>query len=73
MTHNQMRSAPDPLVEVGEVLGVGVGVAEAVLGAAVGLAVVAAAVGLGAVGADEGCAVGVPSAPALGEEAMTAP
>ncbi len=72
MTHNQMRSAPDPLAEVGELLGVGVGAVEAVLGGAVGLAVVGPAVGLASVGDDEGSAVGVPSAPALGEEAMTA-
>jgi hypothetical protein len=42
-----------------------------VLGAAVGLAVVGAAVGLATVG--EGGAVGVAGAPALGEDAVTAP
>src|SRR5580698_11094880 len=40
--HNQMRLTPDPPVEL---LGVGLGAVEAVLGAAVGLAVVGAAVG----------------------------
>jgi hypothetical protein len=63
----------NPLVEVDELLGVGLGVAEAVLGAAVGLAVLGAGVGLAAVGVGEGWAVGVAGAPALGEEAATAP
>jgi hypothetical protein len=72
-THNQVRLEPNPLVEVDELLGVGLGAVEAVLGAAVGLAAVGAAVGLAAVGVDEGWAVGVAGAPALGEEAVTAP
>jgi hypothetical protein len=63
---------PNPL-EVDELLGVGLGVVEAVLGAAVGLAVLGAAVGLATVGVAEGWAVGVAGAPALGEEAVTAP
>ncbi|MGO9729742.1 MAG: hypothetical protein ACLPN6_31090 [Streptosporangiaceae bacterium] len=56
-----------------ELLGVGLGAVEAVFGAAVGLAVLGAAVGLAGVGVGEGWAVGVPGAPALGEEAVTAP
>ena len=70
-THNQARL--NPLVEVDELLGVGLGAVEAVVGAAVGLAVLGAGVGLAAVGVDEGWAVGVAGAPALGEEAVTAP
>jgi hypothetical protein len=68
-----MRLEPNPLVEVDELLGVGLGAVEDVLGAAVGLAVLGATVGLAAVGVDEGWAVGVAGAPALGEEAVTAP
>jgi hypothetical protein len=63
--------ALDPLVEVGELLGVGLGEAE--VGAAVGLAVLGAGVGLASVGVAGGWAVDVAAAPALGEEAVTAP
>jgi hypothetical protein len=72
MAHNQMRLKPDPL-EVDVLLGDGLGADEAVLGAAVGLAVLGATVGLAGVGVAEGWAVGVAGAPALGEEAVTAP
>jgi hypothetical protein len=68
-----MRLAPNPLVEVDELLGVGLGAVEAALGAAVGPPVLGAAVGLAAVGVAEGWAVGVAGAPVLGEEAVTAP
>jgi hypothetical protein len=68
-----VRLEPNPLVGVDELLGVGLGAVEAVLGAAVGLAVLGPAVGLAAVGVAEGWAVGVAGAPALGEEAVTAP
>jgi hypothetical protein len=71
MTHSQMRLKPNPLVEVGELLGLGA--VEAVVGAAVVLAVLGAAVGLAAVGVAEGWAVGAAVVPALGEEAVTAP
>jgi hypothetical protein len=70
-THNQARL--NPLVEVDELLGVGLGVAEAVVGAVVGLAVLGAGVGLAAVGVDEGWGMGEAGALALGEEAVTAP
>jgi hypothetical protein len=70
-THNQVRLTPDPLVEVDVLLGVGLGAV--VLGAAVGLAVLGAGVGLASVGVAGGWAVGVAGAPALGEEAVTAP
>jgi hypothetical protein len=68
-----VRSEPNPLAEAGELLGVGLGAVVAVLGAAVGLGVLGAAVGLAAVGVAGGWAVGVAGAPALGEEAVTAP
>ena len=72
-THNQTRLPPSPLPELDELLGVGLGVVAAVLGAVVGLAVLGAAVGLATVGVTEGSAVGDAGAPALGEEAVTAP
>ena len=66
-THSQVRLKLNPLVEVDELLGVGLGEVEAVLGAAVGLAVLGAGVGLAAVGVGGGWAVGGADASALGE------
>jgi hypothetical protein len=63
----------NPLAGVDELVGVGLGAVEAVSGAAVGVAVLGPVVGLAAVGIAEGWAVGVAGAPALGEEAVTAP
>jgi hypothetical protein len=66
-----MRLKLNPVVEVDELLGDGLGAVEAVSGTAVGLAVVGGVVGLAVVGV--GRAVAVAGAPALGEEAVTAP
>jgi hypothetical protein len=71
MTHSQMRSAPDPLEDAGELAGGVGGVGAAVVGAAGGLAMLG--VGEGGAGVGDSGALAVGGALASGEVVATAP